>query len=58
MYVIKLFNYTNAKMREHLGVITNEKSVWHVGKFFAILIFQIHGRCHLVSNYVIHEGCT
>ena len=47
---------TDLEVREHVGVISNEERVGHVGKFFWILIGHLQRWRLLVSDDVVHEG--
>lgn len=50
--------WTNLEVREHVGVISNEEGVGHVGQFLGVLFSYIDRRRLLISDYVVHERST
>lgn len=56
MFDIYVGGWRNLEMREHIGMISNEESVGHVGKFLRVLLCYFHRRCLLVCDDVVHEG--
>ena len=46
----------NLKVREHVGVVSNEERVGHVGQLLRVLLGYLRRGGLLVRDDVVHEG--
>ena len=53
---LKTVEATNLKVREHVGMVSNEESVGHVGQLLRVLLGYFRRGRLLVCDDVIHEG--